>query len=168
MGTLAGLVVPIGLGVWEAALLAAILAPTDAALGQSVVASPAVPGRVRQALNIESGLNDGIALPVVLLFASLAAASHATGGDRNWVLFGLMQITLGPLAGIAVGWCAARLIDRAAEAEWMAETEGSRIRAAGFEHGDAEVGSSAGRQHHTVAPMHREHRRYGTSGRSAQ
>ena len=121
-GTLAGLALPIGLGFWEAALLAAILAPTDAALGQSVVASPVVPARVRQAINIESGLNDGIALPLVLLFACLATASHAAEADRNWVLFGLMQITLGPLAGIAIGWVAARSIDHAAKAGWMAET----------------------------------------------
>ena len=132
-GTLAGLVVPLGLGLWEAALLAAILAPTDAALGQSVVTSRAVPARVRQALNIESGLNDGIALPVVLLFASLAAASHATGGDRNWVLFVLMQTTLGPLAGIVVGWCAAHAIDRAVKAGWMGETyEGPAVLGVAF------------------------------------
>ena len=58
--------------------------------------------------------------------------------------------------------------DASGEFQIYVRPEGSRIRAAGFEHGDAEVGSSAGRQHHTVAPMHREHRRYGTSGRSAQ
>ena len=56
--------------VWEAALLAALLAPTDAALGQSVITEKVVPVRIRQAINIESGLNDGIALPVVLLFAA--------------------------------------------------------------------------------------------------
>jgi len=121
-GTLAALALPLGLTLWEAALLAAILAPTDAALGQSVVSSPLVPIRVRQALNIESGLNDGIALPLVLLFASLASVSP--GEDRNWLLFGLMQITLGPLAGVVVGWVSARLIDRAVKIGWMAELFG--------------------------------------------
>ncbi len=121
-GTLAGLALPLGLGLWEAALLAAILAPTDAALGQSVVASPRVPARIRQALNIESGLNDGIALPLVLLFASLASVSLTAEGHGNWVLFGLMQITLGPLAGAVVGLPAAWLIDRAARAGWLAES----------------------------------------------
>lgn len=57
-------------GLWEIALLAALLAPTDAALGQSVVSAKEVPVRIRQAINVESGLNDGIALPAVLLFAS--------------------------------------------------------------------------------------------------
>ena len=63
------------LSFWEAALLAALLAPTDAALGQAVVSNPAVPLRIRQAINIESGLNDGIALPAVLLFAALAGVT---------------------------------------------------------------------------------------------
>ena len=59
---------------WEAALLAALLAPTDAALGQAVVTAKEVPVRIRQAINVESGLNDGIVLPAVLLFAALASA----------------------------------------------------------------------------------------------
>ena len=79
-GTLVGLLVPLGLGFWQVALLAVILAPTDAALGQSVVSNPGVPVRIRQALNIESGLNDGIALPVVLLFAALAGGHGETPG----------------------------------------------------------------------------------------
>ena len=61
---------------WEAALLAALLAPTDAALGQAVISAKAVPVRIRQAINVESGLNDGIALPAVLLFAALASAAN--------------------------------------------------------------------------------------------
>ena len=79
IGTLIAFWSPFGLSFWEAALLAAILAPTDAALGQSVVSSSHVPVRIRQALNVESGLNDGIALPVILLFATLAGATHAEG-----------------------------------------------------------------------------------------
>ena len=56
VGTLVALALPLGLGFWEAALLAAILAPTDAALGQSVVSSPLVPTRIRQALNADTGV----------------------------------------------------------------------------------------------------------------
>ncbi len=103
---------------WEAALLAALLAPTDAALGQSVVSADAVPLRVRQAINIESGLNDGIALPAVLLFAALAGALHGNHGDQNWLQFGLLQVTLGPIAGVIVGYLGARLLDTAAERGW--------------------------------------------------
>ncbi len=120
-GIVAALALPLGLSLWEAALLAAILAPTDAALGQSVVVSPLVPQRIRQALNIESGLNDGIALPVVLLFAFLASAAEGIEG-RNWLWFGAGQIVLGPIAGMLVGWAGARLIDRAVKARWMSES----------------------------------------------
>ncbi len=122
LGTLVALVLPLGLTLWEAALLAAILAPTDAALGQSVVSSPLVPTRIRQALNVESGLNDGIALPLILLFAGLASATNAGEGEQNWILFGAMQVILGPLAGIVVGGLGAWLIDRAATKGWMAES----------------------------------------------
>ena len=100
---------------WEAALLAALLAPTDAALGQAVVMAKAVPIRIRQAINIESGLNDGIALPAVLLFAALAGAAHGSAEGNDWIRFGILQVTLGPLAGIAVGFIGARLLDAAAE-----------------------------------------------------
>jgi NhaP-type Na+/H+ or K+/H+ antiporter len=132
-GILVGMALPLGLGLWEAALLAAILAPTDAALGQSVVTSTLVPTRIRQTLNIESGLNDGIALPMVLLFASLAGAGHADGGDRNWLLFGAMQIGLGPVAGILIGWVSAKLIDRAVKAGWMAVSyEGPAVLGVAF------------------------------------
>ena len=103
---------------WEAALLAALLAPTDAALGQAVVFAKAVPVRIRQAINVESGLNDGIALPAVLLFAALAGAPHGTTEASDWVRFGLLQVTLGPLAGVAVGYVGARLLDTAVEHGW--------------------------------------------------
>lgn len=104
--------------IWEAALLAALLAPTDAALGQAVVSAKAVPIRIRQSINIESGLNDGIALPAVLLLAALAGAGHEAAGAGHWVQFGLMQVTLGPLAGIAIGYIGAKIIDGAAERGW--------------------------------------------------
>lgn len=103
---------------WEAALLAALLAPTDAALGQSVVSAKAVPIRVRQAINIESGLNDGIALPAVLLFAALASVAHGTNEAVDWLQFGFLQVTLGPLAGAIIGFVGARMLDAAAEKGW--------------------------------------------------
>jgi len=103
---------------WEAALLAALLAPTDAALGQAVLAAREVPARIRQAINIESGLNDGIALPAVLLFAALASAEQSASGPNEWLRFAALQLTLGPLVGIAAGFLGARLLDSAAERGW--------------------------------------------------
>ena len=117
-GTFAAVLMFPGFSIWEAALLAALLAPTDAALGQAVVSARAVPLRIRQSINIESGLNDGIALPAVLLFAALAGAAHGTGAAGDWIQFGIMQVTIGPLVGVIVGYAGARLIDSAAESEW--------------------------------------------------
>ena len=71
-GALAAAVIFDALSIEEAVILGVILAPTDAALGQAVVTEPRVPARIRQALNVESGLNDGICVP--LLFAAVAAA----------------------------------------------------------------------------------------------
>jgi NhaP-type Na+/H+ or K+/H+ antiporter len=101
--------------IWEAALLASLLAPTDAALGQPVLNARAIPVRIRQAINVESGLNDGIALPAVLLFAAFADIQHSSTEITSWLRFGLIQVTLGPLAGIAVGYVGARLLDWASE-----------------------------------------------------
>jgi NhaP-type Na+/H+ or K+/H+ antiporter len=84
------------------ALVAAILVPTDAALGQPVVSNPDVPERPRRALTVESGLNDGLALPLVLLMAFLAA-SEAMAPTEGWITFALKQVTLGPLVGATVG-----------------------------------------------------------------
>jgi NhaP-type Na+/H+ or K+/H+ antiporter len=120
IGTLAAWPFLPGWPLAAAALVAAILAPTDAALGQAVVAHPAVPERVRRALTVESGLNDGLALPAVLLFASLAAYSM-TPGDTNWLLFGIKQVTLGPLAGAVIGLAGGRMFLRAKQTGWSSD-----------------------------------------------
>ena len=110
-----------GLALWEAALLAAILVPTDAALGQAVVTDRAVPVRIRQALNVESGLNDGIALPFVLVLATLASMTAEGADVGHWLTFGARQVTFGPLAGIAVGAIGAKLVALSYRARWMTE-----------------------------------------------
>ena len=87
----------------EALILGVILAPTDAALGQAVVSEPRVPARIRQGLNVESGLNDGICVP--LLFAAVATAdveSHIAGG-RSAIELLAEEIGYGMLAGVAAG-----------------------------------------------------------------
>jgi NhaP-type Na+/H+ or K+/H+ antiporter len=107
------------LGWVEALLLAAVLAPTDAALGQAVVSNPLVPVRIRQSLNVESGLNDGIALPVVLVFASLAGAREASGDAGYWLRFAALAVTLGPLVGVAVGFIGGRIVAWGTQAGWI-------------------------------------------------
>lgn len=121
-GTLAAMGIFAEFSLWEAALLAALLAPTDAALGQSVVTAQGVPVRIRQAINVESGLNDGIALPAVLLFAALASAHPGGGGAATWLQFGVLQVTLGPVAGVVIGYVGARLLDTAAERGWAIDS----------------------------------------------
>ena len=89
-GTLVAMGLPLGLSAAEAALLAAILAPTDAALGAAVVANKAIPVRIRQTINVEAGMNDGIAVPFVLLFAGIVA-SGIMGGGSPWTNLPFLQ-----------------------------------------------------------------------------
>jgi NhaP-type Na+/H+ or K+/H+ antiporter len=109
----AWLILP-GLPVVAALLVASVLAPTDAALGQAVVTNPDVPDRSRRALVIESGLNDGMALPAVLLFAGLTVNATDTDGF-GWLLFASAQLVLGPLVGLFVGTVGGRLFVSANE-----------------------------------------------------
>ena len=119
LGVLAGAALLPGLSVWEVALVAAILAPTDAALGQAVVTNPRVPARIRQAINVESGLNDGLMLPVITILLVLTGAGIGLDGPQSWFLFGLAQIGWGVSIGAAVGYVGGRLLDRASEAGWV-------------------------------------------------
>ena len=87
----------------EALLLAVILAPTDAALGQAVVTLTRLPGRVRQGLNVESGLNDGICVPLFWIVLAIAQAESGAIGDGAAVRLVLEQIGYGILAGVVAG-----------------------------------------------------------------
>ena len=120
LGTLVGASLLGALSLGEAALLAAILAPTDAALGQAVVSSERVPVRIRQTLNVESGLNDGLALPAVLFFLSLVSAE--TQGAEAWLRFVSSQLLLAPVVGVLVGYGGGELVDRATRSGWMSPT----------------------------------------------
>lgn len=115
---LAVLLLP-SLSLWEAAILATILAPTDAALGQAVVNDTRVPQRVRQALNVESGLNDGLALPALLFF--IAAMGSKAQQAQDWVGFAVLQLGAGPLLGAVIGYGGGKLVQLAQERQWMNE-----------------------------------------------
>ncbi len=140
-GTAVAYMLPLGLGLTDAALLAAVLAPTDAALGQSVVSNPRIPVRIRQALNVESGLNDGLAVPFVFFFAGLVGVSHGSTDVSALAQFAGGQVVLGPLVGLAVGFCAALAIDKAAKNGWLGESfEGPAVLAmAGLSYGLAQL-----------------------------
>jgi NhaP-type Na+/H+ or K+/H+ antiporter len=98
-----------GLSWTESLLLGALLSPTDPVLSSSVVTNPRVPRLIRHSLNLESGLNDGLALPAVLAFA---AALESTGKHFVWWRFVLQDVTIGFATGFVVGLIAARLLRR--------------------------------------------------------
>lgn len=113
LGTGIAMVV-LGLDPWPALLVGAALAPTDAALGASVMSNPRVPGRVRSALNVESGLNDGIATPIVLVaIAGIAAAEGITGVEspERAVLSLVVGVAVGALIGGLGAWATKRARD---------------------------------------------------------
>ncbi len=100
----------IGLSWTEAFLLGALLSPTDPVLTSSIVTNPRVPRLVRHSLNLESGLNDGLALPAVL---ALLAALSVESSSFVWWRFVVQDIGLGLLYGLACGWVASWLMPRA-------------------------------------------------------
>ena len=108
------------LAVWEAAVLATMLIPTDAALGKAVVSNPRVPERIRQGLNVESGLNDGIALPVFVVFLEAARTAEASLTPGDFVEELVPEIGVAVVVGAAVGWVGAVAVQRASRAEWAA------------------------------------------------
>jgi NhaP-type Na+/H+ or K+/H+ antiporter len=124
LGAALALGVAPGLGLPAAALLGAILAPTDAALGLAIFSDPRVPARVRRALNVESGLNDGIAAPLVSLgiAVTVAAGVRAAGAPAalggGWLAAALGEIALGLLVGVAAGWGGGRLLRATARRGW--------------------------------------------------
>jgi len=101
LGTLLALALPGGMTIWTALLVGAALAPTDAALGAGMMVNPAVPARIRRLINVESGLNDGIATPVVsVALAGVATAEHAT---HTSPAAEVAELALGLVIGALVG-----------------------------------------------------------------
>src|ERR1035438_2370814 len=121
LGALAALAVFPQLTLWEAGILAAILAPTDAGLGQVIVNSPRVPMRIRQALNVEAGLNDGLSVPFLLFFIGLADAS-ADGQRASFTRFIVEQLGYGTLIGVGIGLAGGWLLGVAHRRKWTAHS----------------------------------------------
>ncbi|OKI16327.1 cation:proton antiporter [Streptomyces sp. CB03911] len=96
-----------GLGVWELALVAIILAPTDSALGQQAFSNKKVPPLIRGGLGVESGLNDGLALPFFVLALAAAGEGHDHPGVVETFLRALL---LSGAIGLAVGWAGAYVL----------------------------------------------------------
>ena len=120
-GTIAAALVFDELTLWEAAILAVILAPTDAGLGQAIVHSARVPSGVRQSLNVEAGLNDGLAMPFFTLFIGLARFDDSSK-DTSIVQFTLEQIGYGVAIGLLFGGLGGWLLQQANRRHWVTDT----------------------------------------------
>ena len=120
LGAIAARAVFPQLSLWEAGILAAILAPTDAGLGQVIVNSSKVPMRIRQALNVEAGLNDGLSVPFLLCFIAIAQ-QNTEGAGTLLARFVVEQLGYGVLIGVGIGLVGGWLLNRARRKKWMAE-----------------------------------------------
>jgi len=122
-GILAAIPLFPGMNIWILAMMALILSPTDAALGLAVVTSKFVPEKIRQTINVESGLNDGIALPPILIcMAALSLHDTHGTGFSYWGLFTLKQFIFGPVIGGLVGYIGGLLVEKASKRDWMNTT----------------------------------------------
>lgn len=124
LGVIMALLLNPGAGFAMALLTAAVLTPTDAALGQTVLSSDDVPEHLRQTINVESGLNDGLVLPFVLFGAILAATGLEGAQSQGLAISAATQVILGPLIGIALGWGFAKAMGFARDRDLMAEASG--------------------------------------------
>lgn len=100
------------------AILATVLAPTDAALGEAVVTNPVVPAPIREGLNVESGLNDGICVPILFTFLALAAGTESSAAGIALELIA-EEIGIGLVVGVALAVAARAAIRRAAKLGWI-------------------------------------------------
>ncbi|MFV0384395.1 cation:proton antiporter [Paracoccus sp. (in: a-proteobacteria)] len=119
LGLLAALLVFGDLTLWEAGILAAILAPTDAGLGRAIVSDARVPLPIRESLNIEAGLNDGLSVPFLLFFIAMASPAAGIGAGAgtgaSLAEYFVQQFGVGLMIGLLVGGFGGRLYARAAE-----------------------------------------------------
>jgi NhaP-type Na+/H+ or K+/H+ antiporter len=122
LGTVVAALLLTDLTLWEAAIVGTVLAPTDAALGQAVVNNPRVPVRIRQALGVEAGLNDGLSVPFLALFLTLAESQEEHLSADIWIRFALEQIGFGVLVGIGVGLVGGWLVRWASQRGWMTDS----------------------------------------------
>jgi NhaP-type Na+/H+ or K+/H+ antiporter len=122
-GLIAGFYVFDGFSWIELAILATVLAPTDAALGEAVVTNQMVPPKVREALNVESGLNDGISVPIFLLLLALFKAGSNVHDMSLSFTLGVFakEIGIGLAVGIVVVFLGSKLLVYSESKKWIGE-----------------------------------------------
>jgi NhaP-type Na+/H+ or K+/H+ antiporter len=110
-----------GLSLYEAAILGTMLAATDAALGKAVITNEAVPARIREGLNIESGLNDGICVPILLFFIALAVSGEDGGHSRSALTLVAEEIGIGMTVGLGLALFGSTLMRWCFKQGWVTE-----------------------------------------------
>lgn len=111
LGMLSGYMLFAGMGLLSIAILATMLAPTDAALGKAVITNMGVPEKIRESLNVESGLNDGICVPIILILLSVAAKSSVESSTGALMLTQVAQsIGIGLAVGLGVSLLGSHLL----------------------------------------------------------
>ena len=122
LGIAVGMLVFDGLPICELAILATMLAATDAALGKGVVTNKAVPARIREGLNVESGLNDGLCVPVLFVFITLAETKCIeTGGTSLVLTYMAREIGIGLAVGLSMTAIGAWMIGSCWRRGWITE-----------------------------------------------
>lgn len=119
LGIAAAAVIFTELTFWEAAIIGIVLAPTDAALGQIVVKNKKIPQRIRKALEVESGLNDGLCVPFLLVFIAIGLAEETFSPMGYFVEVALAQIGLGALVGLGVGIIGSGIVIKSRDKGWV-------------------------------------------------
>lgn len=123
LGMVSGFVIFKGFSWIELGILATLLAPTDAALGKPVVANPSVPPKIKESLNVESGLNDGICVPVLFFFIALFSSQS---GENLSLTYGLIlfaeEIGIGLITGLAIIFVADKMIHYSEKHEWISKS----------------------------------------------
>lgn len=109
------------LSIIEAGILGTMLAATDAALGKAVITNQKVPAEVREGLNVESGLNDGLCVPILLLLIAMGSSAHSEVSGSHALLLVAEELGIGLLVGLGFAFVGAKLLTLSAQKEWLSE-----------------------------------------------
>jgi NhaP-type Na+/H+ or K+/H+ antiporter len=124
LGFIAAVLIFDSLSLVEAAILGTMLAATDAALGKAVVTNPSVPAPVREGLNVESGLNDGMCVPILLILLTLASPTAEAVTISHGLFLLAEEIGIGLLVGLSFAFIGAKLLELSTAKKWLSEVWG--------------------------------------------
>lgn len=119
LGAMIGIVIFEQLTWAVVVLIALMLSPTDAALGQPLIKSPLLPEQLKQNISVESGLNDGLSLPAIVICIAILSGEVTDNAQMAWLFFIGTQLILGPVVGAFVGWFGGKFVEYCAKKQWM-------------------------------------------------